>query len=439
MNNSSPKALIVGAGPAGLLLAHYLLARHYQVEIYDRRPDPRTISLDQQRSFPISLQERGRSAIRGIPGLEDAISNHSVFCKGTMIHSKKGVRDIPRQNEVMTIDRNQLVLTLLEELATRYSQPALTIKFDCTCEDIDDEQQIAQFRTAQGETFSTHYERLVGSDGARSQVRQHTADCSKLSYELSYVPDAYKSLYLARKNPEAGVELADDRIHACNLGKDCRIILAPQSGDRLQGAFIFGANRNPLQNFTQPAEVLDYFETAIPAFRPLLSPEEAAALIQRPIARLLTVKCNQFHAGDRILIIGDAAHAVSPSIGQGCNSALEDTAILNQLLDETQDNWAQAIAQFSQSRIADAHALVALSDYSFPRSKWLIPEFLFRLTVGRKLNKWFPQWFKPFVFDLVMDSAMPYSEVLRHSKGWISKVKRFTNQAELANERIIES
>ena len=439
MNNFSPKALIVGAGPAGLLLAHYLLARHYQVEIYDRRLDPRTVSLDQQRSFPISLQERGRSALRGIPGLEDAISSHSVFCKGTTIHSKKGDRDIPRKNEVMTVDRNQLVLTLLGELTARYFQPALTLKFDCTCENIDDEQQVAQFKTAEGETFSTHYERLIGSDGARSRVRQQLADCGELKYELSYVPDAYKSLYLARKNLEAGVELANDRIHSANLGKDCRIILAPQPGDRLHGAFTFGAGRNPLQNFTQPAEVLDYFEMAIPAFRPLLSPEEAAALIQRPIARLLTVKCNQFHNGDHILLIGDAAHAVSPSIGQGCNSALEDTAILDRLLDETQDNWGQAIARFSQNRIADAHALVALSDYSFPRSKWLIPEFLFRLTVGRKLNKWFPQWFKPFVFDLVMDSAMPYSEVLRHSKGWIAKVKRSTDRAELVNEQAIES
>lgn len=438
MNNLSPKALIVGAGPAGLLLAHYLLARHYRVEIYDRRPNPRTVSLDQQRSFPISLQERGRSAIRGIPGLEDAISSHSIFCKGTMLHSQKGVRDIPRQNEVMTIDRNQLVLTLLEELTARYSQADLLIKFDCTCENIDDKQQVAQFKTAQGETFSTHYERLIGADGARSRIRQHIADCGELRYELSYVPDAYKSLYLSRKNPEAGVELANDRIHASNLGKDCRIILAPQPGDRLHGAFIFGAGRNPLQSFTQPAEVLDYFETAIPAFRPLLSSEEAAALIQRPIARLLTVRCNQFHEGDRILLIGDAAHAVSPSIGQGCNSALEDTAIINQLLDETQDHWSQAIARFSQNRVADAHALVALSNYSFPRSKWLIPEFLFRLTIGRKLNKWFPQWFQPFVFDLVMDSAMPYSEVLRHSKGWISKVERFTDQAKLANDRVIE-
>jgi hypothetical protein len=32
--------------------------------------------------------------------------------------------------------------------------------------------------------------------------------------------------------------------------------------------------------------------------------------------------------------MGDAAHAVSPSLGQGCNAALEDVVIFDQLLDE---------------------------------------------------------------------------------------------------------
>jgi kynurenine 3-monooxygenase len=74
VDTSSQTIVIVGAGPAGLLLAHYLLRRSYRVEIYDRRPDPRQITPDQQRSFPISLQHRGRQALQGIPGLEEAIA-----------------------------------------------------------------------------------------------------------------------------------------------------------------------------------------------------------------------------------------------------------------------------------------------------------------------------------------------------------------------------
>ena len=38
------------------------------------------------------------------------------------------------------------------------------------------------------------------------------------------------------------------------------------------------------------------------------------------------VRCSQLH-GPRVVVVGDAAHAVSPSMGQGCNSALEDITV----------------------------------------------------------------------------------------------------------------
>src|SRR4028118_2007528 len=98
--------VIIGAGPAGLLLAHYLLRRgNYHIEIYERRPDSRLTDVSGNRTFPLSLQERGRKAIRAIVGLEEAIAAQSVFCHGTIIYRKKGKsRPIPRQNPVLTID-----------------------------------------------------------------------------------------------------------------------------------------------------------------------------------------------------------------------------------------------------------------------------------------------------------------------------------------------
>ena len=125
-----------------------------------------------------------------------------------------------------------------------------------------------------------------------------------------------------------------------------------------------------------------------------------------------------------MVLIGDAAHAVSPSIGQGCNASLEDVLILGQLLETYKDDWGSVLPAFSQQRVPDAHALQELSDYSFPRNKRLVVEFFLRLTVGRLLHQWFPSWVKPFVFDLVLDTDLSYSQVLSLSQGWINKVKR---------------
>jgi kynurenine 3-monooxygenase len=136
------------------------------------------------------------------------------------------------------------------------------------------------------------------------------------------------------------------------------------------------------------------------------------------------VKCDRFHQEGRVVLLGDAAHAVSPSIGQGCNASLEDVLFLGQLLDQYQDHWNTVLPAFSQQRVADAHALKELSDYSFPRNRWLVFEFFLRLTVSRTLHQWFPQWFKPFLFDLILDTELSYSQVLNLSRGWVNKVKR---------------
>ncbi|MBD1914684.1 MULTISPECIES: NAD(P)/FAD-dependent oxidoreductase [Cyanophyceae] len=425
IDTSSQTIVIVGAGPAGLLLAHYLLRRGDRVQIYDRRPDPRQVAPDQQRSFPISLQYRGRRALQGIPGLEEAIAEYSVMCQGTYLHRKGKTRRILRKHPILTIDRNRLVLVLLEQLVARYPDPArLSLTFDCTCQGVDSQTQTVSFQAADGQSFTVNYDRLVGADGAKSCVRAALVAEHGLNCQQTYVPDAYKSIFLARTNPQQGVELAPDFIHACNMGGDARILLAPQPGDQMHGAFIFNAKNSPFDGLKTKADVLDYFAARLPTFRSLLSEAEAEALLQRPTARLTTVTCDRFHHGDRILILGDAAHAVSPSIGQGCNSALQDVEWLNQLLDQYQDDWSQVLPQFSQQRVVEAHALRDLSDYSFPRSKALVLEFFLRLTVGRKLHQWFPKRFSPFVFDLVLDTDLNYSEVLRRSQGWINKVKR---------------
>jgi 2-polyprenyl-6-methoxyphenol hydroxylase-like FAD-dependent oxidoreductase len=92
------KVAIIGAGPTGLLLANYLLRRgQYRVELFKQRPDPCSVDLSQDRTFALSLQERGRKALRQIPKLEEAIASKSVFCNGTKVYRQQGkAREFPR-------------------------------------------------------------------------------------------------------------------------------------------------------------------------------------------------------------------------------------------------------------------------------------------------------------------------------------------------------
>ncbi len=123
------KVVIIGAGPAGLLLVHYLLHRgQYRVEVYEQRADPRLTDVTQDRTFPISLQERGRKALRKITGLEEAIALKSVFCNGTKVYRRQGkAREFSRAVPILTIDRNRLVMILLQHLTQTYTSEHLTV------------------------------------------------------------------------------------------------------------------------------------------------------------------------------------------------------------------------------------------------------------------------------------------------------------------------
>lgn len=420
------KVVIIGAGPAGLLLAHDLLRRgKYCVELYEQRPDPRLVNVSQDRTFPISLQERGRKALRRIAGLEEAIVAAGVLCNGSKLYLRQGkVRQIPRTVPILTIDRNCLVRILLQHLTQAYNSEQLTIKFSCRCVATDRSAKIVTLKPEQGEAFTLTYDYLIAADGARSLIRDDSIQDTEVQCEQTYVPDAYKTVFLNRLNPALGLELEPDKIHGWNLDTKMRMLMVPQPGDRLNGVIIFDADQNPLSNLTTPEAVLPFFQENFPVFGQLMSPEEAEAFWHRPVGRTLTVQCDRFHVGDSILLIGDAAHAVSPSLGQGCNAALEDVLIFEQLLDHYEDDWARVLPAFSEQRVPDAHALRELSDYSFPRTRALVLEYFLRLKINRVLHRWFPQWVQPFVFDLVFDYDLPYSQVLNLSQGWIDKVKR---------------
>ena len=211
--------VIIGAGPAGLLLAHYLLRRgNYHIDIYERRRDPRLTDVSSARTFPISLQERGRKAIRSIAGLEEAISAHRVFCQGTIMYGKKGkVRQIPRQTPVLTIDRNRLVSILLKHLTETHNPSQVKVHFNCECIAVDGTAKTVTLKLKEGDNFTVHYDLLVGADGARSQIRDYLTENAGLVCSQNYIPDAYKSVYLNRLNPSTGVQLEPNRIHVCNI------------------------------------------------------------------------------------------------------------------------------------------------------------------------------------------------------------------------------
>ncbi|MEA5505074.1 NAD(P)/FAD-dependent oxidoreductase [Halotia wernerae UHCC 0503] len=423
------KVAIVGAGPSGLLLAHYLLCRgdDYQIDIYERRSDPRTISFSKSRTFPISLSERGMSALRQIAGLEAAVKAISLEMTGAIFHQKDGkARLTPRKQSLFTLDRTSLVIVLLEKLNEKYDNSKLNIHFNCQCTQVDFAAKKAVLKKNEAgiETdFTVDYDLLIGADGSRSVVRENFLGTELFECEQKYIPSDYKSIFFPRPDAKVEINLQPDKIHTWTLDDGTIFLLLHQRDGTISGVIYFPHQNNQLVGLSSKEEVLKFFCEHFPEVSQLMPESEAAAFLTRPISRIITIRCNRYHQGNSVLLIGDAAHAVSSSIGQGCNAALEDVVVLNNLLNEYSDNLPTVIEQFTIRRQPDAHALVELGDYAFPASKGLLIEFIFRELISKTLHRLFPQRFSPSLFELISESTVPYSKILNLYQGWISKMK----------------
>jgi len=87
---------------------------------------------------------------------------------------------------------------------------------------------------------------------------------------------------------------------------------------------------------------------------------------QFAFAQYSDVRLREWHRGS-VVIIGDAAHATSPQLGQGANLALWDAMVLRDCLREWPDP-REALARYSSRRRAH------LRYYQFA-SRWLTPAF----------------------------------------------------------------
>src|SRR5256885_13664831 len=83
------KFILIGSGLAGGLLAAYLGRRGYDVDLYERRADPREGNLVGGRSINLALSTRGIHALEQI-GIADQVLKHAIPMRGRIIHHKSG-------------------------------------------------------------------------------------------------------------------------------------------------------------------------------------------------------------------------------------------------------------------------------------------------------------------------------------------------------------
>jgi kynurenine 3-monooxygenase len=162
---------------------------------------------------------------------------------------------------------------------------------------------------------------------------------------------------------------------------------------------------------------LSFFHKNFPDVIDLLGEKHIVDTFNRLAAPLplVSIKCapHSFFKG-RVLLMGDAAHAMVPFYGQGMNAGFEDCLVLNEILEQFGDDIGRSAEHYSSSRCKDAHTINDLAMYNYKELKDLVNKIGYKLRkqLDLFLNSYLPNAWIP-LYSMVTFTRIPYSEVVK--------------------------
>ncbi len=405
---------IVGAGLVGSLLSIYLSKRGYRVTLYERRPDMRKEKIAAGRSINLALSDRGWRGLEGV-GIAADIRSIGIPMTGRMMHAVDG--KLTYQNygkegqaifSVSRGDLNKKLMDLAEKNGAEINFNQRCIGVNLTANEIYLEDDKSKKSTVASDL-------IFGADGAYSAARLQMQFLDRYNFSQTYLEHGYKELVI-----EAGSN------NSFRMEKNClhiwprggyMLIALPNPDGSFTCTMFFPFKGNPsFELLKTKDDVSKFFTEIFPDAIPLM-PNLVNDFFNNPTGSLVTMKCAPWSFENKLVLIGDAAHAIVPFYGQGMNCGFEDCSILNQLLDTHTDDWQKVIPAYEGFRKPAADAIAELAVANFFEMRDLVghPDFLLRKKIeGRFAAKYPDKWIP--LYTMVTFSHLPYNEALQRGK-----------------------
>ncbi len=402
---------IVGAGLAGALLAVLLGQRGHAVRVFDTRPDPRRAPPERGRSINLVLAARG---LRGLEaaGLRERVAPLLVTVSGRAVHetgTPTAFLPYGQTGEVIhSVSRSALNRVLIEAAA---DTPGVELHFEQQALGARPAYDSLQMRDRRsGECYAIALNPTIAADGAGSAIRRSLQAAGLVQVREDILEHDYKELSIPA-SAATGLDL--HALHIWPRGGFMLMGLANPDGSFTATLFLPRDGRNGFEALRERPVVADFFAREFPTALPHL-PDYLEEFSRNPQGLLGTVHCDRWHAGDKVLLLGDAAHAIVPFHGQGMNCAFEDCVELAHLLGP-QPDWAQVFTEFERRRRPQTEAIaqMALENYVEMRDTVRDPAFQRRKLMSLQLEQRHPQRFIPRYSMVMFHADIPYAEALR--------------------------
>ena len=400
---------IVGAGLCGSLLAVMLKRQGLEVSLLERRADPRKTPPVAGRSINLALSARGMQALEHA-GVFPLVEDLLMPMRGRIIHDQDGTTELQpygqrRDEQIYSVSRaelNRILIEAAEDLGIR-------IRFEQEARGFEASgQAIRFFDLASGSEWTLPDAPVIAADGAGSVIRRALDEAVGIAATETLLPHGYKELSIP-PGP-AGKPLLDPQgLHIWPRGGFMLIALPNPGGDFTLTLFLPNEGSESFASLDTGAAVERFFHEYFGDVLPLI-PDLAGSFLRNPVGILGTVRCGGWHEGGRLLLIGDAAHAIVPFHGQGMNLAFEDCVILDEAI-RSDGDWGAAFAAFQERQRPNANAIadMALENYVEMRDTVRDPKYKLRKELSFELERRLPDRFIPRYSMVMFHDEIPYA------------------------------
>ena len=413
---SAENTAVVGGGLVGCLQAIYLANAGFKVSIFERRPDPRKVELSAGRSINLALSTRGLNALENA-GVKIDIDAVAVPMHGRMMHSEEGELTFQpygaEGEHIFSTSRLGLNKQLLNQCIAHEN---IQLFFEYRCEAVDIRSNTLFFKDEKGESIMKSFDRIFGVDGAFSIIRQALQRTERFNFSQEFMAHGYKELSIpAKSNNEYCID--KNALHIWPRGKFMLIALPNTDGSFTSTLFLPFDGDISFAKLKTKEQVFNFFHGFFPDALAIM-PDIVDEFMRNPTSSLVTVKSQPWNYEDKILLMGDAAHAVVPFYGQGMNCGFEDCFVFNQMLAQQGNAITPGLFKaYSKERIPNTNAIaeLAIRNYVEMRDSTANPMFLLRKKIERKIAAKHPDLWTP-LYAMVTFTNEPYSKALQTSQ-----------------------
>ena len=363
------KAIIIGAGIGGLSTAIALRKIGMDVKVFESKQEVR---------FAGAGLGIGANAVRALQQLDvgdqilragKALDELRILTPAGKILQRTETAAISHKYgpDNVSIERGVLLELLMSALG-----PEKIVHTGRTCRHFEQNDSGVKVWFEDGSTEEGDF--LVGADGVHSKIRE------------ALLPNAiprYAGYTCWRAVVQAEPDLLhyDPNVFIETWGRKGRFGLVPLSNNRIYWFVCLNAKApdSPLRTYTA-RDLMKIFEGYHEPIPQILAQTSDHHMLQHDIYDLPPI--SRFAFG-RVVLLGDAAHAMTPNMGQGAGQSVEDAVILASHLKQS-PVIEEALVRYERERIGrtgqitrmsnrigkvaqlDGHVSIALRDGLFP-------------------------------------------------------------------------